>query len=350
MPWNAIEIDAVPPTGADSIGNTDDWLTYVFTHEYAHVLHLDRSVGWAVLARALFGRTVIGFPNLSLPLWQIEGFATLVESEGGQGRLHAGDFREIVDAGARAGRAEPLDRVNGGLIAWPSGQGWYAYGARFQEFLVARYGRERLVELANRTAARIPFITSGAFKAVYGKSLGELWREFEADGRRTSPVAPPTRLTPPTQLPTHAPRLHRRGSSHRCRRQHLVLCRRRAPFSRLYRLPAGAAAARPRHLALRRQRPLARTRRRHLRPARSHARRGADERPLRLRSPHRPHTTAHARRAPGRSRLVAGRHAAGRGSNGPGVSRAAPARRRRAASVECTGRGERASRPRAKRR
>ncbi|HJY34744.1 MAG TPA: hypothetical protein VJ260_07815, partial [Vicinamibacterales bacterium] len=92
VPWNAIEIDAVPPTGADSIGNTDDWLTYVFTHEYAHVLHLDRSAGWAVLARALFGRTVIGFPNLSLPLWQIEGFATLVESEGGEGRLHAGDF------------------------------------------------------------------------------------------------------------------------------------------------------------------------------------------------------------------------------------------------------------------
>ena len=179
VPWNAIEIDAVPPTGADSIGNTDDWLTYVFTHEYAHVLHLDRSAGWAVLARVLFGRTVIGFPNLSLPLWQIEGFATLVESEGGQGRLHAGDFREIVDAGASAGRVEPLDRVNGGLIAWPSGQGWYAYGARFQEFLVARYGRERLVELADRTAARIPFITSGAFKAVYGKSLGELWREFE---------------------------------------------------------------------------------------------------------------------------------------------------------------------------
>ena len=203
VPWNAIEIDAVPPTGADSIGNTDDWLTYVFTHEYAHVLHLDRSAGWAVLARALFGRTIIGFPNLSLPLWQIEGFATLVESEGGQGRLHAGDFREIVDAGASAGRVEPLDRVNGGLIAWPSGQGWYAYGARFQEFLVARYGRERLVELADRTAARIPFITSGAFKAVYGKSLGELWREFEL-AAATAGDCPPC-VSRATVAPKYAP-------------------------------------------------------------------------------------------------------------------------------------------------
>ncbi len=247
VPWNAIEIDAVPPKGADSIGNTDDWLAYVFTHEYAHVLHLDRSVGWAVLGRTLFGRTVIGFPNLSLPLWQIEGFATLVESEGGQGRLHAGDFREIVDAGVRAGRPEPIDRVNGGLVAWPSGQGWYAYGARFQEFLVARYGRERLVELADRTAARIPFITSGAFKAVYGKSLGELWREFEL-AAATAPHAPapnaprapnaPCAPCAPTQLTrtgylVEAPRIDADGSiwfsasdAHR--------------FPGLYRLPPGA--------------------------------------------------------------------------------------------------------------
>ena len=90
---------------------------------------------------------------------------------------------------------EPIDRVNGGLIAWPSGQGWYAYGARFQEYLVAQYGREKLVELADRTAGRVPFITSGAFKAVYGKSLGELWKEFEATASNV-PNAPPTSRTP----------------------------------------------------------------------------------------------------------------------------------------------------------
>jgi hypothetical protein len=56
VPWNAIVIYAAPPSGADTIGNTDDWLEYVFTHEYAHVLHLDRSRGWARIARGLFGR------------------------------------------------------------------------------------------------------------------------------------------------------------------------------------------------------------------------------------------------------------------------------------------------------
>ena len=180
VPWNAIEIDAVPPVGSDELGNTDDWLAYVFTHEFSHVLHLDRSRGWASVARAVFGRTEIAFPNLTLPEWQIEGFATFVESQGGQGRLHAGDFLEVVDAGARAGRFEPLDRLNGGLIDWPSGTGWYAYGARFHDYLARAYGTDRIMALAKRTSGRFPYVTSGAFDGVYGKTLAMLWREFEA--------------------------------------------------------------------------------------------------------------------------------------------------------------------------
>ncbi len=178
VPWNAIQIDATPPTGVETIGNTDDWLEYVFTHEYAHIRHLDRSEGWARAAKAVFGRTILAFPNLTLPLWQIEGLATFVESENGQGRLHAGDFREVVTTAVRSNRIEPLDRVNGGLVDWPNGEGWYAYGALFHEFLVERYGRDQLEALATRTAGRLPYLTSGAFRAVYGKSLGTLWEEF----------------------------------------------------------------------------------------------------------------------------------------------------------------------------
>ncbi len=200
VPWNAIVIYPVPPTGAETIGDTNDWLEYVFVHEYAHILHLDQSRGWARLARGLFGRTVIGFPNLTLPLWQIEGLATLVESEGGLGRLHGGDFREVVDAAGRAGRLEPLDRVNGGLADWPGGQGWYAYGARFHEFLARTYGAQRLGELAAATAGKPPFITSGAFSEVYGKSLGQLWKEFEATVVREGAPMPASSSRPLTSL------------------------------------------------------------------------------------------------------------------------------------------------------
>ena len=190
VPWNAIVINAAPPSGAQTIGNTDDWLEYVFTHEYAHVVHLDRSRGWARLARGVFGRSPIAFPNLSLPLWQIEGLATFVESGPDHGRLHAGDFRAVVDVAAADGRAEPIDRVSGGLVDWPSGQGWYAYGARFHEYLARTYGQDTLNALADRTAGRLPYLTSGAFRAVYGKSLGDLWRDFRHEVESASRAVP----------------------------------------------------------------------------------------------------------------------------------------------------------------
>ena len=188
-PRNQIVIYPVPPSGASSIGNTDDWLEYVFTHEYAHVLHLDRSRGWARAARAIFGRSEIAFPNLTLPLWQIEGLATLTESQAGAGRLHDGDFLEVVNAAARQQQFEPLDRVNGGLVDWPSGQGWYAYGARFHQYLARTYGDQCLVALSERTAGRLPFLTSGAFRSVFGKPLGELWREFRQAVAAAEPSA-----------------------------------------------------------------------------------------------------------------------------------------------------------------
>jgi hypothetical protein len=181
VPWNAIVIYAAPPSGAETIGNTDDWLEYVFTHEYVHVVHLDRSRGWARWARGLFGRSPVAFPNLSLPLWQIEGLATFLESGAEHGRLHAGDFRTVVDVAAAHGRLEPIDRVSGGLVDWPSGQGWYAYGARFHEYLARTYGPDTLNALADRTAGRFPYLTSGAFRAVFGKSLGELWHDFRRE-------------------------------------------------------------------------------------------------------------------------------------------------------------------------
>ena len=47
VPWNAMRhLPGAHPAAPDSIGNTDDWAAkYVFTHEYAHILHLDRSRG-----------------------------------------------------------------------------------------------------------------------------------------------------------------------------------------------------------------------------------------------------------------------------------------------------------------
>ena len=189
VPYDTVVLYAVTPSGSSS--ESEDWLRLVFTHEFTHIVHLDRSEGWARVARRVLGRTPYAFPNLFLPPWQVEGLATYEESAiTGEGRLHAGDFRAIVDEAARQHRLEPLDRVNGGLTDWPGGSAAYAYGVGFHQYLADRFGAETLAALAEATARRLPYVASPAFARVYGKSLGDLWRDYQAGLTASAAVAP----------------------------------------------------------------------------------------------------------------------------------------------------------------
>ena len=184
LPYNTIEIAAAAPGGASLIGNTNDWLRLVFVHEYTHVVHLSRGQGWIGGLRRVFGRMPLLYPNLYLPLWQIEGLATYEESAlTGLGRVRDGSFRSLLSAAAARSRFEPLDRVGGGLVDWPGGQAPYLYGGFFHAFLREKYGEESLERLAAATAGRLPYFGAAAFKSVFNRSLGALWEDFEATAR-----------------------------------------------------------------------------------------------------------------------------------------------------------------------
>jgi hypothetical protein len=196
FPYNVIQLNASPPDAADLLGNTDDWLRLVFTHEYTHVLHLDRAGGLMGGLRYVFGRAPLLFPNQFLPVWQIEGIATWSESTfTGLGRIRSGDFREIVGAAARSEAFEPIDRVNGGLVDWPDGHAPYAYGGLFHAYLAKRYSDRSLGSLADATGRRLPFLPIGAFKSAFGDGFGALWSDFrkemETEARR--PTGPALR-------------------------------------------------------------------------------------------------------------------------------------------------------------
>ena len=198
VPYNLIEIGVTGPRGESIIGNVDDWLRLVFTHEYTHVVHLGRSGGWIGALRRALGRHPALFPNMSQPAWSIEGIATFEESaQTGRGRVHAGDFRQIVTSAASASRFEPLDRAGGGLDDWPAGNTPYAYGALFHRFLADRYGTESLRRLTDETGRRLPYFGAPAFRRVFGRSLGDLWSDFEAETSSRPPTASgaATRLT-----------------------------------------------------------------------------------------------------------------------------------------------------------
>src|SRR5260370_17581329 len=65
LPRDTIVLYAVWPAGAEL--SFDDWLRIAFTHEFTHIVHLDRSEGWARGIPTVFGRTRYAFPNPFLP-------------------------------------------------------------------------------------------------------------------------------------------------------------------------------------------------------------------------------------------------------------------------------------------
>lgn len=202
FPFNLIEIAAVPPASRSTIGNTRDWLRLVFTHEYTHIVHLEKTRGWLGGLSHVFGRVPLLYPNQFLPEWQVEGIATFEESRAtGEGRVPAGDFRMVLDEAAAARRLLPLDRAGGGLVDWPSGNAPYVYGAYFHDYLARRYGEASLTRLADETAGSLPYLGARAFRHVFGRPLGALWNDFESERGRLAAAA--AEGSEATRLTTH---------------------------------------------------------------------------------------------------------------------------------------------------
>lgn len=202
LPRDLVFLNATAPSGAEFIGNAEDWLRVLFTHEYTHIVHMDRSRGWSAIARGLFGRAPLAFPNLTLPQWQLEGLATWQESVlTGFGRKTAGDFRAIETTAARRGRPMTLDRASGGLVTWPDGHAQYAAGLGFHEYLADTFGAASLGRLADATARRLPYLGTRAYRRIYGESLGVLWGRYSDDVRRRASAA---RMTANAARLTHA--------------------------------------------------------------------------------------------------------------------------------------------------
>jgi len=183
-PSNRITVFARPPVDGPTLTYFDDWMELVITHELAHVVHLDYTrnpIGR--LLRGLFGRADSGwpyFPNTATPGWVIEGLATWYESElTTAGRVH-GTFHEMVLRTAMLeGRFERLDQASGSSPLWPGGSRPYAYGSMFFEYLLDRFGDDRMTGFAEAVAGQwIPYRLNAAGRSAFGISLSQAWREW----------------------------------------------------------------------------------------------------------------------------------------------------------------------------
>jgi Tol biopolymer transport system component len=180
MPRNTMVIIVTPPDDVESIGDYHDWLDLVITHEYTHIIHIDKASGIAKGARDIFGRISLFFPNALQPLWIVEGIASYLESqiEPGIGRGNNSTYRSLMRLEVESG-IKPLSQVNLPIVSWPAGITRYLYGVYFFNFLRDNYSEEQIKQWVDTYSNNlIPFLVNSNAKQVFAKKMDPLWAEF----------------------------------------------------------------------------------------------------------------------------------------------------------------------------
>ena len=178
VPFNFSGIFLSPPDEGELLQNRD-WLELVLSHEFFHIVHLDKASGAPLRLRGVLGRQLPFFPNVLQPPWIIEGLAVYHESQAarGYGRLgnsyYDGMMRAEVARGLRSlrevsaeGRGFPLNRD-------------YLYGSYFFSFLRERYGDSVIRRfIDNYSGNVVPFRVQSNAAAVTGDGMDALWVDY----------------------------------------------------------------------------------------------------------------------------------------------------------------------------
>ena len=199
LPYNIIYIQTVPPGIASTLGEYDDWLKVVITHEYAHIVTLDPSRGYWNVTRSIFGKPVPGMdpfsqllflvtapPNTFLPRWWHEGMATWAETEyTGVGRGRSSYFDMIFRMAVAENNFPTVSRMNGDVPDWPAGNIPYIFGYRLQKHIADTYGKESLGKLNIAHSGRFPYLISAPPEELFGgKSYRDLYNDMIAALKR----------------------------------------------------------------------------------------------------------------------------------------------------------------------
>ncbi|MCX7678341.1 MAG: hypothetical protein N2316_03900 [Spirochaetes bacterium] len=184
FPYNRIQIFISRPMLDSVINNFDEWLKFVFIHEYTHILNLDTIAGVPSISRYTLGRCC--FPNIFLPLWQIEGSAVYQESYGTIFGRNNSSFTDMVlrcDIAANTFKA--IYEASHYPRRWPSGSVPYLYGGLFIEFIERKYGRDTFSKVFLENADNVvPYLVNYNLNCIYKKSGIELYSEWKSEAER----------------------------------------------------------------------------------------------------------------------------------------------------------------------
>ncbi|MDH5526744.1 MAG: hypothetical protein OEY97_05490 [Nitrospirota bacterium] len=205
LPFNLMILFASPPDGdTDLMLNPDGWMETLVTHEYTHILHLDRAEGLPGGLQQLFGRMPLLFPNAYNTGWMVEGLATLEETANGRyGRGRGALFSGILRTQAAEQKLPPISKASHTYSTWPGGMGAYLYGVHFLQFLNNTFGEHTTGVLVREYSDNIiPFTVGPNMRKVLRESPTRAWDRWRNALDRQAKLAGDG--TPGSQRITHS--------------------------------------------------------------------------------------------------------------------------------------------------
>ncbi|NUP09935.1 MAG: BamA/TamA family outer membrane protein [Polyangiaceae bacterium] len=175
IPYNSIRLFITAPDDISTLGDYDDWLLGLITHEYTHILHTGNISGLANVANSVIGKTLA--PNSAQPRWIIEGLAVVFESDyTSGGRIRSSLFDAWIRADVLEDNIARLDQISSGAERWPYGNLFYLYGSRFLRWITDIYGPDTMPAVsADYGATTIPFAINRAIRRVTGRTYEDLY-------------------------------------------------------------------------------------------------------------------------------------------------------------------------------
>lgn len=179
LPFNTVRLYATAPEDLSVLGDNDDWLLDLITHEYVHILHIDNITGPAAIINAVLGKTYA--PNQIQPRWLIEGLATYMESRrSSAGRMRSSLFDMYMRADVLENDIAGLDVMSASPLRWPNGNIWYLYGSRFIGWISDVYGPNTMSAVsADYGGTVFPWAINRSMRRVTGKTYEELFEGFK---------------------------------------------------------------------------------------------------------------------------------------------------------------------------
>lgn len=178
LPLNTIVMFVTAPEENSGLDLYELWLQGIFTHEYAHILHLDTIGGLPLGLRMVLGR-VISVNHLS-PLWIIEGQATYHETRfttGGRGRSPSADM--IIRMSILEDQFPALGAMDGLMSGPPGGNTRYLFGQDFLQFIADQSSDDALTRWNHTYGSWVlPYLLPA--RRVFGQSFYALYDQWKA--------------------------------------------------------------------------------------------------------------------------------------------------------------------------